>query len=186
MLSISHARQDAGFSLIELLVGIAIIAIVLFLGLPGYRQWIQNTQIRTAAESIQNGLQVARMEATRRNTRVQFVFTGADSGWSVGCVNVVDPDCPAAIQDRPAGEGSKNASLTIVPAGATTITFSGLGRVTPNEDGSARITQVDIDVPADILDASESRDLRILVSEGGQILMCDPNISATDDPRKCP
>ena len=59
----------------ELLIGIAIIGILLALAAPNFAVWIQNSKIRTAAESIQNGLQLARAEAVRRNAQVRFQLT---------------------------------------------------------------------------------------------------------------
>ena len=44
-----------------------VLGIMLALGLPSFVETIQNMQVRTAAESILDGLQIARSEAVRRN-----------------------------------------------------------------------------------------------------------------------
>lgn len=168
-----------GVTLIELAIGLAIFAILVMAALPSYTAWIQNTQIRTAAESVLSGMQLARAEAVRRNTNVRLVF-GAASSWTVSV-----PGTGEQIQSRTSGEGSVNVTVTKTPATATTITFNSLGRVVANADASAPITQVQLDVPIAILAASESRELRIVVSAGGNVRMCDPNVTDATDPRKC-
>jgi type IV fimbrial biogenesis protein FimT len=75
MLNSSH--RETGFTLIELLVGLTIVGILFMMGVPSFKSWIQNTQIRTATEVIQNGLELARAEAVRRNTPVRFQLTTA-------------------------------------------------------------------------------------------------------------
>ena len=57
-----NARRCAlerGFSLVELMVTVAVLSLLMTLAVPSFNEWIQNGRIRTAAESIQNGLQVA-------------------------------------------------------------------------------------------------------------------------------
>ena len=61
-----------GFSLIELIVGMAILGILMSLGIPAFSDWMRNARVRTTAESALNGLQLARAEAVRRNTTVGF------------------------------------------------------------------------------------------------------------------
>jgi len=46
--------------------------VLISLGAPGFAEWLQNQQIRAAAEATLNGLQVARGEAVRSNTPVRF------------------------------------------------------------------------------------------------------------------
>lgn len=173
-------KKQRGFSLIELMIGIVLMGILIMAAIPGFKTWIQNTQIRTAAESLQNGLQVARNEAVRRNANVMFQL-GTGSAWSVVVVSSGE-----TVQARSQKEGSENVALATTPGAATAITFTGLGRVaTINNDGSAPLTQLDLDVPTAILSAADSRELRITIGGGGQIRMCDPNVSAAGDPRKC-
>lgn len=74
---LNSIHRDAGFSLIELLIGVTIAGILLVMGIPSFKSWLQNTEIRTAAESIQNGLELARAEAVRRNTQVRFQLTSS-------------------------------------------------------------------------------------------------------------
>lgn len=176
-------RDDEGFTLIELMIGITILAIALMLGIPSFAEWIQNSQIRTAGESISSGLQNARAEAIRRNTPVQFTLTGTggagENGW-----RVVERNSGTTLQSQPANDGSRNVTLITIPAEARTLTFNGLGRVSSaNADGSSVLTRIDIDNPK--LSAAISRDLRIVITSGGSIRMCDPNMNITGDPRIC-
>jgi type IV fimbrial biogenesis protein FimT len=78
-----------GFNLIELMVTIAVLGILLMVGLPAFTDWMQNLKIRSAAESIQNGLQVARSTAIARNTQVSLVFP-----WTAISVHRLSPISP--------------------------------------------------------------------------------------------
>jgi type IV fimbrial biogenesis protein FimT len=171
--------RQGGVTLIELMIGLAIFGMLVMMALPSYTAWIHNTRIRNAAESVQNGLQLARAEAVRRNTDVQFVF-GTDSDWSV---SVVAP--AATVQSRSSAQGSAGVTVAKVPIDATRVTFNSLGRIAPNANGSASFTQADFDVPTSVLPAATSRDLRITVSSGGRIRMCDPSVTDTSDTRSC-
>jgi type IV fimbrial biogenesis protein FimT len=182
LLLMSRPAQS-GISLVEILIAIAIVAIVFALGLPTYTLWIQNTQIRTASEAVLNGLQAARNEAIRRNVAVQFqLMTGVDSQWAVNLSST--PDLNPPLIGRPAGEGSPNVTITRVPADADTVTFSALGRVTSNADGSSSLTQVNLDNPT-IAVVADRRSLQIVIPTGGAIRLCDPQVAA-GDPRACP
>ena len=172
-------RLQRGMSLIELCVGVAIFAVLAAMAAPSFTAWIQSSQIRVAAESIQNGLQLARAEAVRQNAQVQFVMDAA-YGWSVGCVTA-SAACPAVIQSRPASEGSANAVIAASVSGAgvalpATVVFNGVGRVTPLVETGFAITNP--------TGGSGMRNLRVVVSTGGQIRMCDPALSSSD-PRGC-
>lgn len=180
MLANRMPRRLYGFSLIEMAVTLTIIGVVITLALPAFGEWLRNLQIRTAGEAIQNGLQIARAESVRRNAAVEFVL-GAGSSWTVRLANV-----GTVVQSRSSGEGSSNVVLAVQPAGAAIVTFDGLGRrVALNADGSAALTRIDVDLPASILPAEKTRDLRIEVGIGGQIRMCDPNVTDATDSRKC-
>lgn len=175
-------RRVSGVTLIELMIGLAIMALALSLGLPSITEWIQNSQIRTAAEGVLNGLQAARNEAVRRNAAVAFTLTNpgaaGGTGWEITLMS------GTKIQEKPAGEGTQRAVISVTPVGATTVSFSALGRrLATNQDGSIVLTQIDVDNPA--MDAAISRDMRIVISSGGEIRMCDPNVTDTTDPRKC-
>ena len=186
-----------GVTLVELLVGIAIVGILLAAGIPSFTNWIQSTQVRTAAESILSGLQLARAEAVRRNDLVRFTLTDAAglTAWTVGCVNATAA-CPASIQSRSANEGSVNARIGISVAappaplgtyyttpiaagtgmtGVEGVTFNGLGRIRAANIG-ADITRIDLSNAV----TTDVRKLIIVVTTGGQVRMCDSALDSSD------
>jgi type IV fimbrial biogenesis protein FimT len=204
-------RRQLGVTLIELCVVMAIVAILYSQAAPAFSAWVQNAQIRTAAESIQSGLQLARSEAIRRNRSVIFWLTStanpAAADWLVGCANPsgagTQPeaigDCPGTavsvagppavdgvnfnwIQRQAASDQQTANAQVLMPNGATWVTFSSLGLVIPNADGSVSINEIDVSNP--LVPSALARPLHVLVS-GGQVRMCDPALSLASDPRGC-
>src|SRR5512134_558119 len=143
--------RTRGFTLIELMMTIALFGMLIMLAIPAGRVYMANTQVRTAAEALLNGMQQARAEAVRRNVEVQLVL-GAGTTWTVGCTTAMGDldgdgvdDCPNLIAQRAAEEGGTTlTNVEVLPAGATTITFNGLGRVATNADGSESITTLNV------------------------------------------
>jgi type IV fimbrial biogenesis protein FimT len=170
---LSRPAQASGFTLIELMLGIAVLVILLTLSMPSFQTWMQNIQIRNASESILTGIQKARSEAVTRNTSVSFVM-GADSSWTV---NVVNP--ASVIETRPASDGSQSVTRTVLPAGAATVTFNNFGVVTANADATATLTQLDFSAPGG------NRNMRITIGVGGNAKMCDPSLPSGSGPSAC-
>jgi type IV fimbrial biogenesis protein FimT len=165
-------KNIKGVTLIELMITIIVLGVLVFLALPSYTIWMQNTQIRTAGEGILSGLMLARSEAVRRNTSIELRMNAA-SGWTA-----IVSGTGEVIQSRTAEEGTAHAVVTITPAGADRVTFSGLGRVALNDDGSASITAIKVD--SNRIPAAESRELCVMVNATGLTRMCDPQVAGTD------
>ena len=169
------------------MIAVVIIGIVLAMGVSSYKVWIENTRIRATAESIQNGLQIARAEAIKRNAMVQFNFR-TRSAWTV-CLrpstpsNCPFPDDATTIQSRLESEGaSDDITVAPAPAGSTRITFNSFGQV----DTTAvppPFTSLQIDNTE--LAAADKRILRVTVNQGGNTRMCDPKFSYISDPKGC-
>jgi len=166
----------AGFTLIELMAGLVLAAILLAMGMPSFAAWLQSTQVRTAAESVLAGLQLAQAEAIRRNATVRFVLDEG-SGWRVAVAdNASPPNELAVLQQRSAEEGTSRAEVAVTPDSATGVSFGALGWVV-GAGAATTVSQIDIRSP----DGS-ARPLRVTVSASGAIRMCDPAVAASNDP----
>ncbi|MDE1893204.1 MAG: prepilin-type N-terminal cleavage/methylation domain-containing protein [Pseudomonadota bacterium] len=195
------SSSPRGFTLIELMTSLLVLSILFLLGLPTYRQWIINSRIRTASESIQNGLRLARGEAAQRSTYVRFQLTstsGAD--WTVCLASATATGCPAGssstlqsfvgangtagvlvgastqVTDLAAGAAKSHVVSGGMPAG---ITFTALGR--PSDYGNTSVVRIDV------TDATpNSRRLVTTISAGGLVDMCDPQITfSANSPQGC-
>ncbi|HEX2198176.1 MAG TPA: GspH/FimT family pseudopilin [Burkholderiales bacterium] len=194
------SRGQRGVTLIELMIGLAILSILLFLAVPNFSIFLQNTQIRNAGESVLQGLNLARAEALRRNSSVRFQFvTNLTSGCALSdaalswVVSIADPagkchenpgtTATGIVQKQSSRDGTPNVLLD---ADATSVVFNGMGRVV-----GAGIGTIDLRSLAGACEHEDAngtmRCLRVLVSTGGQIRLCDPKVNpGSTDPRRCP
>jgi type IV fimbrial biogenesis protein FimT len=193
-----------GVTLIELMVGVALVAIIAAMAAPSLSTVIQSRRIRTAAESIQSGLQYAKNEALRRNRNVSFTLQTA-TGWQVGCDpaddTVVDGEvvCATLLQKKDAAEGTINAAVAtseIVastgnpaasPAFSNKLRFTSLGRLdtaTLKGGDNAIFFVTNPSGGTCAVDGGEMRCLKVVVTSSGLIRMCDPAV-APGDPRAC-
>jgi len=191
-----YPKSLAGVTLIELMIAVAIVGILLMAGMPEASNWIQNTKIRTASESISNGLQLARAEAVRRNTQVEFVLTStvpiaantpalapATSGpyW---VVRKFQTGVYTAVDFVQGGGNEVTASSAVVSGSGDNVVFDGLGRT----DLAAGALTIQVTNPTGgvcVAVSGPMRCLNVVVQPGGQIRMCDPAIATAGDTRKC-
>ncbi len=88
----SAACAAPGFTLAELLVGVALGALLLAMALPGYRAWIADEQLMNHARLLAGSMQLARSEAIKRGHRVNLCKSAdgvqcADAGrWDQGFI----------------------------------------------------------------------------------------------------
>lgn len=191
------ASRQRGISLVEILISFAIVAMVLAMAAPSSLTWIQNVQLRNAAESALGGIKMARLEALRRNTTVAFELMDAGStAWRVCFYDLVSQSC-SAVQDpiasHSASEGSPNARFGVQttftdfsPLDAGTgvpalVAFDSLGRV--SSASPANIARLDARNP--VLDPAVERRLSIVVGVAGQVTMCDPALVKATNPQGC-
>ena len=188
-------NAQRGFSLIELMVGIVILGVLMAMAVPRFSDWLRNARVRTSAEAIQNGLQLARAEAVQRNATVRFQLVStiddtcaldtAGPHWVVSMDNPAgqcasapsDTAAPRIIQVRNRAEGSVQ---TLVAAGQSALVFNGLGRLTPVPAANVAIDVSSTAGGTCVASGGSVRCLRVLVSVGGQIRMCDPALPAGD------
>lgn len=79
-------RASGGFTLTELMVAVAIAALLTSLAAPSFQQFISNQRMKGVSSDLLTALARARSEAIKRNTEVTMAPVTAGSwqyGWSI-------------------------------------------------------------------------------------------------------
>ena len=174
----SNGSRARGFTLIELMVVVTVLALLALLAAPMYQTFVANTQIRSASESIMHGLRLAQAEAVKRNGNVEFALE-ASTGWTI-----TDLSDNSVIARSTWADGAPKAVVSA--QSLSKVQYDGLGRLRL----AGKRPTVDDPVPVFNVSTSMSnadqRLLRIVVDiRGGGARMCDPKLPG-DDPGGCP
>ncbi|MFN7086975.1 MAG: GspH/FimT family pseudopilin [Burkholderiales bacterium] len=192
---LSTLPRHAGATLIEIAIGLVILSLLLTMGVPAFDTFLQNTRLRTRAESVQAALQLARAEAVKRNSTVEMVLT--DDEPVITTVNALAPSTAgnnwvvrsydpatmfyAFIEGKVGGDSQ--TTTTAVAASNAIVTFTGFGSTTLGAAATFQFTSPSAGVCAAA--GGPVRCLNVVVTPGGQIRMCDPAVTDTGDTRKC-
>lgn len=149
--------SQAAFTLVEVMVALAILAVLAAIAVPGYDSMVLSSRLRTLTTDFSASAQLARSEAMKRNSPVTLCASSngstcdASAGWEQGWVirtgTAVIRRYPAAttgyllsstvreLTFQPSGFGSTPATLTIcraAPLGSQerSLNLSVTGRIT--------------------------------------------------------
>ncbi|PRC95055.1 GspH/FimT family pseudopilin [Solimicrobium silvestre] len=89
-MKISIVKQN-GFSLVEVMFTLTIAVIVIGIGAPSFNDFIQQTRLILATNSLHSAINLTRSEAIKRNGRVDLVSINGNwkNGWEIKSANTI-------------------------------------------------------------------------------------------------
>lgn len=146
-----HGQTSKGFTLVELMVVIGVLAILAAVATPSYRELMDNYRVRQAGEDVVSLISNARSGAVKLHRQVNVSFTTGAS-WCAGANGAVEPtggalagnatacDCatPATCvlgTEQMAIPSGKHPGVTMATA-SNALVFNGVSGVTTGLTGS--------------------------------------------------
>jgi len=182
------STMPRGFSLIELMVTVSLIAILLVITIPAYGTWTADAHVRAAAESLTNALRLTQAMAVAKGRTSLFALT-ADAQPSVDSVPAAfAPNWFATLNVLGGSDETKSSLGLILKStegtqhrvtinGPAMVCFNALGRqaslaASANSLATA-CTAADPAVFQVSRNSGASRYFKVLVYAGGRVRMCD-------------
>ncbi|HSH42747.1 MAG TPA: GspH/FimT family pseudopilin [Arenicellales bacterium] len=147
-------KTHSGFTLVELMITLAIAAILLTVGLPSFQNILQNNRVTTQANGLVGALNLARSEAIKRGANISVTAAGGgfQNGW---CVHL-GGGCGSASDNL--REFGAMRQMNVNSGGVSTLIFNGQGhKATPNTAVTIRVQPQDCTAG----DAGRARDITI-------------------------
>ena len=150
-LYIPESKKHSGFTLVELMVTVAILAIVTAVALPNFGDFIRKTKVDNEISELHRLLLTARNTAinTDQNVTICAIGTGSKctggSGWKNDIVVFIDANSNSTldageevIRRKEAADSNDrmeftSASIIYTPSGRTTVDTSGTFKYCPKE-----------------------------------------------------
>lgn len=119
--SLRRPLRGRGFTMIELMVTIAVLVILILLAAPAFTEMIASQRVQTASADLITSLARARSEAIKQNLDVTITPNGTwAGGWIVAST-------AGNLEVRPATSG------IAIGSGPASVTFRSNGRLAPGE-----------------------------------------------------
>lgn len=156
--SLGRSVRQRGFTVVELLVAVAVLALLVGVALPNLRGILVRNTVSAHTNDLLAALRLARAEAVKRGQAVQVLASGGNftNGWAV---IVVPTGELIESRDLPNADFPILSLATGGAADSTRVTFGATGVMT----GANRF-DFSICLPATDADAERSRRIQVLQS----------------------
>jgi len=156
--------SNSGFTLIELMITLVVLAILLAVGVPSFNNLIENNRVTAQANSLLGAVNLARSEAVKRGVPVSVRSEdgGFEEGWCVivgGLVTCQNAEGAGALIRTFGG----NPQVSIDGGGLNGITFDNRGYRAAPAAGN-----VEINVEPDSCEENETSRRVLSVSLAGR------------------
>lgn len=164
-----HTNSNRGFTLIEMLICIAIIAILCGIAAPAFGKLIGKTHAQTARSQLAAAFNEARLAAISRETHVVLCPSedqrkcSNTTQWQHGWIVFLDAN---HNREADAGETALSVGQTL-GGGVAVVASSGRPRIDYQPDGSARGTNATLTICDRASGATQARTL--VVSQSGRV-----------------
>ncbi|MBT9489882.1 MAG: GspH/FimT family pseudopilin [Rubrivivax sp.] len=193
-------RSTRGLSLIELLIGLAVVAMLVAFAVPSLADFVRMQRLRAINAEMVNDLQFARSEATARNQYVHVRFRPAGNGMTCYAIYLVPPNqntvrCDCRTVPEPTCQAGGTLLRTVRVPTRLVVNFStpadqGFGFAFDHISGGIVSVAVDFNPPALGLwsvdtKLDDERVLRNHVCPSGRVRTCAPSsksVGAADCP----
>jgi len=131
--TVMNARRARGFTILELMMVVAVVAVLAAIALPNLSDVIVRTRLKTAASDLHTSLVFARSEAVKRNAGMQVVpvSTASPPDWTQGwSVQVQAAGTVLTKQDAYQSLTINTTNAAYAATAVPSVTFSGTGRET--------------------------------------------------------
>lgn len=115
-------KTQTGFTIIELMIVVALAAVLLTIGIPGFQEMVQDNRRASATVEMISAIQVARSEAVKLNAPVTLCPSSDDSScsgtaWETGWIAFIDDDMDG-VDDASDDNGARDAGEDLVRTGS--------------------------------------------------------------------
>jgi type IV fimbrial biogenesis protein FimT len=121
-------KKKSGFTVVELLVVLAVLAIFFAIGVPNFMSWIPKYRLKSAARDLYSNMQLAKMTAVKSNTNCSITYsTDPDQYVLSGALSktVVLGDYGSGVNfDGPANETFAVATITFNSRGTSNAGYA--------------------------------------------------------------
>ena len=130
-------RAETGFTLIELMVTVSVLAILAMLATPSFATLIEKSRLKGVADDVVSLLATARLEAIKQHRNVNVAMGGASATapWCIGANQAVTPAVGQPIPDAVACDCTTPSQCVLeTQLVGTTTTVTQASVVTPAAD----------------------------------------------------
>jgi type IV fimbrial biogenesis protein FimT len=165
-----NRQKNAGFTLLETMIVIAIIGILAAIAVPSFQDMIETNRLKQAVESFQSDMQFARTEAIKRSMDIIVSRTTGDAGaWCYGLArktSVSKTSCDCAETDV---ADADYCDIKIVSG--TNFSTTNMDSASGNSSFSFRRGTIGAN---GVTFSTANYEARVVFSDTGRIRICTP------------